>query len=217
MRRISQFTRLVLIVIFSFIIMLETSADVSRPKQKNAFPHGPIITPFFGKYWMLVSDLIYKIKGSTDQIVVPAGFVTDLASIPNSLKGIFDKMGRYAPAGIIHDYLYWEKTCTQNQADRVLKQALIETGVSKKTAKIIKMGVKIAKNLRGNIPWKNNSKERKKHYPRVIPLEYRDFPVGIKWKEYQTFLFKKGIKSKSTNSQPAIIGVRIFMHHLIRY
>jgi hypothetical protein len=180
------------------------SEEVYLPNQvepNNSFPKGgPVITPFFGDYWMLTKDFTYQINGSDEQIIVPAGFVTDLASIPDAFKGIFDKSGRYSPAGIIHDYLYWEQWCSQNQADRVLKQVLLDTGVGRPTAKSIKAAVKVAKKS-GNIPWKNNKKQRTMGYPRIIPEKYREFPIGMKWKKYQKILFDINIKSNSENSK----------------
>lgn len=183
--------RSALLFLLCYFFILASNAEVIQVNQNQAFPNSPVLTPFFDKYWMLVDDFTYNITNSNEKIVVPAGFVTDLASIPD----VISKTGRYSSAGILHDYLYWEKSCSQKQADRILKQALLDTGVSKATATSIKAGVKAA-NKTGNIPWKNNFKKRKKFYPRVIPKEYRNYPVGIKWKDYQKYLISKGVKSK---------------------
>lgn len=44
--------------------------------------------------------------------VVPKGFVTDFASVPEILQGLIPPTGRYGKAAVIHDYLY--RTAGQN-------------------------------------------------------------------------------------------------------
>ena len=39
-------------------------------------------------------------------ITAPQGFVSDLASVPRFLQGVFPRFGRYNAAAIIHDWLY---------------------------------------------------------------------------------------------------------------
>ena len=58
-----------------------------------------------GKTWTLRQELIYE----TDigyKITVPAGFVTDLASIPRPLWVLWPPFGKYTRAAVIHDWLY---------------------------------------------------------------------------------------------------------------
>lgn len=43
---------------------------------------------------------------SEDIISVPAGFITDLASVPKILWSILPPHGKWAKSAIIHDYLY---------------------------------------------------------------------------------------------------------------
>lgn len=38
-------------------------------------------------------------------IVIPAGFVSDGASVPRIARGFLSPMGEYAPAAILHDFL----------------------------------------------------------------------------------------------------------------
>lgn len=62
---------------------------------------------------------------------VPAGFVTDFASIPRALWTIIPPRGRYNRPAIIHDFLYrfaptdpqTGVACTQQRADAVLREA----------------------------------------------------------------------------------------------
>ncbi|ECG8634089.1 DUF1353 domain-containing protein, partial [Salmonella enterica subsp. salamae] len=48
----------------------------------------------------------YLSDDNTDVIEVPAGFVTDLATIPRIFWSLMPPDGKYAKAAIIHDYLY---------------------------------------------------------------------------------------------------------------
>lgn len=68
--------------------------------------------------------------GTSTLITVPAGFTTDLASIPRILWPIFSPTGKYSAAAVVHDYLY--KT-----------HRIQGTKISRKTAdKIFLLGMK---------------------------------------------------------------------------
>lgn len=54
--------------------------------------------------WAVAEPLTYYTQdGHT--ITLPAGFVTDLASIPQPFTGIFIPSGAYTLAAVVHDYL----------------------------------------------------------------------------------------------------------------
>jgi len=74
----------------------------------------------------------YTAKG----ITVPAGFISDWASVPWYLDGIVPSFGPYAPAAIIHDYLYevggvlpCGDAFTRKQADDLFLELLAELRV----------------------------------------------------------------------------------------
>lgn len=56
----------------------------------------------------LVEPLEYRVGSaeSDEQIIVPAGFETDFASIPWGLWNLFPPLGPWARPAIIHDFLY---------------------------------------------------------------------------------------------------------------
>ena len=58
--------------------------------------------------WRLAMPFEYHVGTypSDEVICVPAGFVTDLASIPRLLWPLLPPQGRYAKAAILHDWLY---------------------------------------------------------------------------------------------------------------
>lgn len=70
-------------------------------------------------------------------ITIPAGFVTDWASVPWWLDGFVPSFGPYAPATIPHDYLYsvggvlpCGDAFTRKQVDDLFLDLLKELGVS---------------------------------------------------------------------------------------
>src|SRR5581483_11550278 len=84
-------------------------------------PPAPIVQPFNdGNDWVVVRPFTYTIGQTTYRITVPAGFVTDFASIPAPMRGFLSPTGQEGRAAIIHDYLYWNQPCTREQADWVL-------------------------------------------------------------------------------------------------
>lgn len=84
-------------------------------------------------------DIPYTIE----KIVVPIGFITDLASIPRCLWSILPPHDYYAKAAILHDYLYKEAIGTKKEADRIFYEALLVTGMKKWLAKLFYLGVKL--------------------------------------------------------------------------
>lgn len=84
-----------------------------------------------GGDWQLMEPLIY-FHGQYGEIIVPSGFITDLASIPRIFHRIVNpcKTGTRRPA-IVHDYLYSGATpLTRYQADLMLYDALRECGIN---------------------------------------------------------------------------------------
>ncbi len=83
--------------------------------------------------WQLVENYGYMILEYT--IIVPAGFITDLASTPKILWNIFEPFGKgYLKASVIHDYLY-SKDCVyefmdRKIADKIFLEIMKENGVN---------------------------------------------------------------------------------------
>lgn len=86
------------------------------------------LTPLMGGY-------------STGCIVVPAGFLTDLASIPRLFWRVLPQVGKYDAAAVVHDFLYQRPAdtgrpvevggaFTRAEADRVLFDAMVALGVA---------------------------------------------------------------------------------------
>ena len=63
----------------------------------------------------LLEPLEYRVGGddSAQIIVVPAGFVTDFASVPFGVRNLFPALGPWGRPAIIHDFLYRVRGETQ--------------------------------------------------------------------------------------------------------
>jgi hypothetical protein len=84
------------------------------------------------------------------EIVVLAGFKTDLASIPAWLWPVLPKIGKWDKAAVIHDHLYASgSVSTRADADAVLDEALIVCGVPSFRRGLIVNGVRLG----GWKPW----------------------------------------------------------------
>lgn len=96
-----------------------------------------------GKNWLLVKDFQYQDPKEGLTIVVPAGFLTDFASIPRGLWNIFPPTGSWGPAAVIHDFLYRTAPLPRDVADRIFLHGMEELGVSWINRRIIYRGVRI--------------------------------------------------------------------------
>jgi hypothetical protein len=77
--------------------------------------------------WVLLNPLVWE--GPPFRIVVPARFITDLASVPKIMRGLLNVNGPSRRAGVLHDWLYCLQPCTRAEADAVLKAALRAEGM----------------------------------------------------------------------------------------
>lgn len=82
--------------------------------------------------WKLLASFEYHVgtSYSYEVIRVPAGFVTDLTSIPRLFWTILPPNGEYAKAAILHDYLYENAIGSKNYADDILFEAMGVLGVA---------------------------------------------------------------------------------------
>ncbi|EAU9419174.1 DUF1353 domain-containing protein [Salmonella enterica] len=71
----------------------------------------------------------YLSDDNSDVISVPAGFITDLATIPRIFWTLLPPDGKYAKAAIIHDYLYANALRTKMEADLIFLDGMTVLGV----------------------------------------------------------------------------------------
>lgn len=109
-----------------------------------------------GRRFVLTEPMTYRPGGAGAAIIVPAGFVTDFASTPQSVWSLYPPTGRYMLAAVVHDYLYWVQPCSREQADLIFRQAMQDSGVAAGDLWIIYNAVRIG----GAGPWAGNEQER---------------------------------------------------------
>ena len=95
-----------------------------------------ILEPISNGKAILLQDYIYSINGY--EIKVFKGFVTDGASVPHSLRWLYNPYGKYINAAVIHDYLYSTYNNTginRTLADKIFRHIMKETGVDNRTVR----------------------------------------------------------------------------------
>lgn len=113
--------RYIVRVLILLVALSLASCAINRPTVTQLIPEPPL--------FMVAHPLRYATNDGRHEIVVPIGFITDLASIPRVLWWWqAPHEGTMAP-GIIHDYLYWEQSCTKDEADAVMYLAMLEIGL----------------------------------------------------------------------------------------
>lgn len=79
--------------------------------------------------WVVMSPLVYQSDVAGRAITVPAGYETDLASVPRLPFVYWLTGGTSNEAAVVHDYLYSTHLVDRKTADAVLKEASGVTGV----------------------------------------------------------------------------------------
>ncbi len=80
--------------------------------------------------WILTEPLLYSSDIANCTIVVPRGFVTDLASAPRLPVIYFIAGDVAAAAAVTHDFLYSSHQFSRSVADAIFREAAEVTGVS---------------------------------------------------------------------------------------
>lgn len=102
--------------------------------------------------WILETPVYYRTQAG-DDLVVPPGFVTDLASIPRLLHALMPVNGSHRAAAILHDWLYETQKFSRAQSDRLFLEAMAESGVRWTQRQAMYLGVRIG----GWVPWSRRS------------------------------------------------------------
>ena len=98
-------------------------------------------------------------------------------------------------AAMLHDFLYWDQSCTREQADLLLYEAMSENGVSAWRKSLVYWALYI----RGEKAWNDNAAERSQGKPRIIPPKYLPIPPNTRWPDYRDYLSKEGVPVDSHN------------------
>lgn len=93
--------------------------------------------------WQLITDLIYESDVAGRTITVPAGMVTDFASVPRLPLAYMFVGDRASKAAVIHDRLYDTHEVPRAVADAVLREASAVTGVPWLARQAMFIGVRV--------------------------------------------------------------------------
>ena len=111
----------------------------------------PAMTPFDDGEWRLESPAIYATRAG-EIIVAPAGFITDLASIPRIFHALIPVNGRHRLAAIVHDYLFVIQDRPRADVDNIFLEAMEDSGVGWVTRWAMYLAVRAG----GWLPWGKN-------------------------------------------------------------
>lgn len=143
------------------------------------------VTRFGGDaMWFLLHDFIGWRPNAGDEqhyapIDVPAGFVTDLASIPWYLWSWLPNDGPYMHAAIIHDWIYWDQSRSREEADNILWIDMTDLGVGYLTRQMIYQAV----SRFGQGAWDSNAKLKASGEKRLLK-KYPSDPTTT-WDEWK--------------------------------
>lgn len=98
-------------------------------------------------FWKLAGEMSYSSEYLNGRVVIPEGFVTDLASIPRIFTPLIPIAGRHRLAGILHDYMYATGGCyglfSRETCDIVFLEAMEHLGVKWFRRKIMYLTVRM--------------------------------------------------------------------------
>ena len=92
--------------------------------------------------WILDQALVYQSDVARCTIAVPAGFVTDFASVPRVPIAFLLAGDTASKPACVHDYLYATGALPRDVADAVLREAALIDGVPSWRAAILWAGVR---------------------------------------------------------------------------
>ena len=134
-----------------------------------------------GRTWVTRQEFGYDIgqEDSGNSIDVPAGFMTDFASVPRLLWAILPRWGKYGNAAVIHDYCYWEQSRSRKESDRIFREAMDVLKVPAFTARLMYRAVR----LFGYFAWLGNTQRKAKGLSRIakaMPVKSTDVPATLR-------------------------------------
>jgi hypothetical protein len=97
--------------------------------------------------WELLAPLVYK--GREQTFIIPAGFQTDLATIPTAFRWLLSPTGKYQKAAVLHDWLLRTRTVSPEDADGIFRRAMRELDVSFLRRYMMWAAVRLAHHLQG--------------------------------------------------------------------
>jgi len=119
----------------------------------SSFTTPLIVSPMTdGRKWKLWKEFTFHIGSEygKDFVHIPAGFVTDFASVPRILWGWMPPWGKYGKAAVLHDYIYQTHCRIRKDADDIFYEAMLVGKTKPWKARLMYWGVRIG----GWLAWK---------------------------------------------------------------
>ena len=116
--------------------------------DRERFPHSLDMRKHGGGFWSLIKPFTYHSE-LLGEIVVPEGFITDLASVPWFARWYVSRDGNHTRAAVIHDYLYARASeatfpdTSRRTADRVFLEAMHVCALRPTLARVLYSAVRI--------------------------------------------------------------------------
>lgn len=89
----------------------------------NVEPIYPTLEQVGPKEWTSVGEVVWEAEDVSG--IVPDGFVTDGASTPKALWGLFPPLGRYSIAAVVHDHLYRTRAFDRKTCDKIFLALMV--------------------------------------------------------------------------------------------
>lgn len=115
----------------------------------------PLVLDVVNGSWQTNRPLVFDVgaKGSGASFTVPAGFTTDLASVPRLLWPLFPRDDpHYAAAAVLHDRLCTTPGFYRHTADAIFLEAMGVLGVAAWRRWTMYVGVRAQATFRAVIP-----------------------------------------------------------------
>ena len=153
---------------------------MAQSKQVTGALH---LARFADPTYFLLKPVMWKPnpgQESHSAVTVPAGFVTDFASIPRVFWSALRPDGLYTYPAIVHDYLYWEQVVSREAADTVFKFGMEDFRIGSATIAAVYNAVRAF----GGGAWQNNAKLKAAGEKRVL-TKYPEDPT-ITWEQWKS-------------------------------
>jgi hypothetical protein len=125
--------------------------------------------------WALQKALVYHAgPDRSERITVPAGFVTDLASIPRPVWSFYPPDGPWVKGAVVHDFLYYTqgsgewhghkgverpRPYSRTEADQIFWEAMADRGIGVWARFVIWAAVRLG----GWLGWARKHKKPRPH------------------------------------------------------
>ena len=93
--------------------------------------------------WRVREDFYIYLERIKYSIVIPKGFITDLASVPRIFRSIIPRTPELTLPSCTHDSMYKDAKYPRKTCDLIFEDLMILTKVSKVKSKTMKLGVRL--------------------------------------------------------------------------